>query len=254
MTIPAPSASSDLVGLSVALREQTTLAHEQAETATFVQRLLAGELPLSAYTALVAQNYAIYRALEAAAEHWRQHPIAGPFVMDELFRVPNLEHDLAHLLGPDWRAEAERLRVPATIGYVTHLHDVCSEWPAGYVAHHYVRYLGDLSGGQVIKANIARIYGEDGHRSTGFYTFDAIDRIKPFRDRYRELLDHAPLTREQQQRVVAEAVVAFELNRAVFVDLAERHLPADPTDPPPSTGLAEDTVNATSGDGGEDAA
>ncbi len=226
--------------LSAALRAQTQLVHEQAETAPYVRQLLAGALPLSAYTALVAQNHAIYTALEASAEAWRDDPVAGPFVFDELTRVPHLEADLAQLLGPGWRAGAERLQVPATERYVVRLHEVAGDWPGGFIAHHYVRYLGDLSGGQVIKANITRIYGEPGHRSTGFYTFDGIEKVKPFRDRYRDLLDQAPMTREQQRRLIAEAIIAFELNHAVFLDLAAAHLP----------GVGADDT----GDGGEPAA
>lgn len=224
----APINTADQLSLSAALRRETQVVHDQAENSAYVQQLLGGTLPLTAYTGLVVQNYAIYSALEQAAEEWRDDPVAGPFVFDELTREPNLRADLAQLLGPDWATEAAALRVPATDRYVTRLTEVAADWPGAFIAHHYVRYLGDLSGGQVIKASIARIYGEDGHRSTGFYTFEAIDRIKPFRDRYRELLDAAALTREQQRRVIAEAVVAFQLNQAVFADLAERYLPAAP--------------------------
>ncbi len=223
----AATASHPQASLSAELRQQTQRVHEQAETEPYVQQLLAGALPLSAYTALVAQNYAIYQALEQAAAGWRDDPVAGPFVLEELTRVPHLQADLAQLLGDGWPERALALRVPATEIYVRRLRQVTTARPGAFIAHHYVRYLGDLSGGQVIKANIARIYGEDGHRSTGFYTFAGIDKIKPFRDRYRELLDHAPLTPEQQREVVEEAIAAFELNRAVFADLADRHLPRD---------------------------
>ena len=100
--------------LSAALREQTRVAHDRAETApssgTDVRHL-----PLSAYTALAARNYAVYRQSEAAAGRWRSHPPAGPFVLGELSRVPHVEADLAQLLGGDWAARASRLRVPATV-------------------------------------------------------------------------------------------------------------------------------------------
>ncbi|WP_432842101.1 heme oxygenase (biliverdin-producing) [Dactylosporangium sp. CA-092794] len=211
--------------LSAALRARTQAVHDQAETAPYVRQLLAGALPLPAYTALVVQNHAIYTALEAAADGWRGHPVAGAFVFDELTRVPHLEADLAHLLGPSWRAEADRRRVPATDSYVARLESAAATEPAAFIAHHYVRYLGDLSGGQIIRTTIARVYGTDGYRSTGFYTFDRIEKIKPFRDHYRDLLDRAPLGPDGHDRAVEEAVIAFELNRAVFTDLAERHLP-----------------------------
>jgi heme oxygenase len=208
------------VGLADALREQTRHAHEQAESSPFVSDLLAGRLPLAAYTALVAQNYAIYQALEGLALRWRDDPVAGAFVFDELTRVGKLEHDLAALLGSDWSARASALQVPATARYVAHLNDGGADWPGGFIAHHYVRYLGDLSGGQAIRVAIERIYGDAGRGAVGFYVFEHIERIKPFRDLYRQLLDRAPIGAADQMRVVAEATVAFELNRAVFIELA----------------------------------
>ncbi len=225
MSTTARAHNPQRVGLSVVLRRKTKAVHDSAETAPYIQQLLAGALPLAAYTALVAQNYAIYQALEAAAERWRDDSIAGPFVFDELTRVPHLQADLHRLLGDHWASAAADLRLPATDRYVSRIRGTATDWPGAFIAHHYVRYLGDLSGGQIIKATVTRIYGEHGHRSTGFYTFERIQRIKPFRDRYRELLDQAPLTPDQQRQVVAEAVTAFELNRAVFAELAERHLP-----------------------------
>ncbi len=213
------------VGLSAALRRETKAVHDSAEGTPYIQQLLAGALPLAAYTALVAQNYAIYQALEAAAERWRDDPVAGPFVLDELTRVPHLQADLHQLLGDQWAATAANLKLPATNRYASRIRETATDRPDAFIAHHYVRYLGDLSGGQIIKAAVTRIYGENGHRSTGFYTFDRIQQIKPFRDAYRELLDQAPLTLYQQRQVVAEAVSAFELNRAVFAELAEFHLP-----------------------------
>lgn len=203
--------------LSAALRESTAVAHEQAEGSTFVGALLGGDLPLAAYTALVAQNHAIYTALEAVAPRWRAHPVAGPFVIDALTRVPSLEVDLAALLGPSWRAAAPALVQPATMVYVAHLHTVAGVSAPAFVAHHYVRYLGDLSGGQIIGRRVHDLFGDVGR---SFYEFAAIPKIKPFRDHYRSLLDAVPLDGSGRSALLDEAVVAFDLNRAVFADLA----------------------------------
>jgi heme oxygenase len=214
------------LGLADLLREQTRFVHDQAETAPFMGRLLAGELPARAYAALAAQNYAIYEALEGLSEQWRTDPVAGPFVLDELMRVPQLERDLAYLLGPNWRSRAQLMRVPATDRYVAHIGAVCGNWSAGFVAHHYVRYLGDLSGGQIIRRSLERFYGEAGRLGASFYVFDRIEKIKPFRDHYRGLLDQAALCVADHERLVAEAIVAFELNRGVFLDLADYDSPS----------------------------
>jgi heme oxygenase len=218
-TIAGP-ARSNRQGLAAALRERTRAAHERAESAPFVAALVAGELPLSAYTALVAQNHAIYVTLERHAAVWRGDPVAGRVVFDELTRVPHLRADLRALLGEDWADRADELVVPATRRYTEHLDDVVADWAAGFVAHHYVRYLGDLSGGQILRRSIETVYGDAGRDSTSFYVFDGIERVKPFRDAYRRILDTVPIGVAEQRRAVDEAVVAFELNRAVFDDLA----------------------------------
>ena len=215
----AITAHDSPLGLADLLRQQPQVVHEQAETAPFVGQLIAGELPVESYIALVAQNYGIYQALEALSDQWRDDPVAGPFVFDELLRVPQLERDLAYLLGPDWRSRAEELRVPATDRYVAHIGEVCSHWPAGFVAHHYVRYLGDLSGGQIIRRALERHYGAVGRLGASFFVFDQIDKLKPFRDHYRGLLDRVVITADDRERLVSEAGLAFELNRAVFIDL-----------------------------------
>ncbi len=216
---PAPATALELP-LSAALRVATAPAHAQAEGSSFVADLLGGVHPLAAYTALVAQNHAIYTALEAVTPRWRDDVVAGPFVLDALLRLPSLERDLAALLGPVWRTAAAGMVQPATVAYVEHLHDVAGGWAPGFVAHHYVRYLGDLSGGQVVGRRMGELFGPAGSSATSFYAFAAIPKIKPFRDDYRARLDALPLEGDERRRMLDEAVLAFELNRAVFVDLA----------------------------------
>ncbi|MHA3703861.1 biliverdin-producing heme oxygenase [Jatrophihabitans sp. YIM 134969] len=214
---PAPDLDRPL---SVALREATAEAHERAEGSAFVADLLGGRHVLEAYTALVAQNHAIYTALEAVTPRWADDPVAGPFVRRELLRVPSLEQDLSALLGSSWRSAAAELVQPATKVYVDHLRDVAGAWAPGFVAHHYVRYLGDLSGGQVVGRRVRDVFGTAGAAAVSFYAFDEIPAVKPFRDDYRSRLDALPLGSGERARMLDEAVVAFGLNRAVFVDLA----------------------------------
>ena len=219
-TAACPTAVDVDQPLSVALREATAEAHERAEGSAFVSDLLGGVHPLAAYTALVVQNHAIYSVLESVTPRWRGDDVAGPFVLDALLRVPSLERDLTALLGPSWRAQLPELVQPATVAYAAHLRDVAGSWAAGFVAHHYVRYLGDLSGGQVVGRRVGELFGPAGAAATSFYAFEAIPKIKPFRDGYRARLDALPIGADERARMLAEAVVAFDLNRAVFVELS----------------------------------
>lgn len=223
MTAPTHATVADAsadVPLSAALRTGTRDEHEAAERSTFVEHLVGGTLALSGYVDLAAQQHAVYRALEAAGDRLVAAGADGGLVFPELERVPAIEADLAHLVGDDWRA---RVRVlPATADYVARLEEVGDDLPR-YAAHAYTRYLGDLSGGQVLKRMIERHHGLDGE-GVSFYDFPQIHRLKPFKDVYRERLDALDLTPAQRAEVVEEARLAFRLNRAMFADLGVAHV------------------------------
>ncbi|WP_369800534.1 heme oxygenase (biliverdin-producing) [Oerskovia sp. Root22] len=212
---PAPAPAS----LSLRLREGTRPEHEQAETTGFVEKLMGGELDVAAYTDLAAQQYAIYGALERASAQIRDDAQGATLVFDELTRTPSIEKDLAFLVGSDWATEIRIL--PATEAYVARLLEVGTSLSA-YAAHAYTRYLGDLSGGQIIKRMMERHYGL-GPDGLAFYTFDEIPKAKPFKDVYRERLDSLDLTDEQIAETVEEAKLAFRLNSALFAELGAIH-------------------------------
>lgn len=201
---------------SAALRERTRKAHEEAESSPFVRELLEGKQSRSDYVALAGQQYFVYQALEAVAEQLREDAVAGAFIAPELTRLPAIEADL-DFLDPGWR---ERLQpLPATQAYVETIRRT-ADWPGGFIAHHYTRYLGDLSGGQVIRTLLQRQFGF-GADGVSFYLFADIEKLKRFKDAYREQLDAVPWDDAERERVLAEANVAFRCNEAVFVELAE---------------------------------
>jgi len=135
-------------------------------------------------------------------------------------RLPSLERDLAHLRGPGWRSTLTAL--PATRAYADRVAECARTWPSGYVAHHYTRYLGDLSGGQIIRGRAEKTWGfarkGDGVR---FYVFEGVPNPAAFKRGYRELLDAVPADDLEKQRVVSECKRAFTLNTDVFRALGE---------------------------------
>ncbi|MFC8193196.1 heme oxygenase (biliverdin-producing) [Cellulomonas sp. NPDC057328] len=218
-TTGAPAAPSAGDTLSAALRAGTRAEHETAERSAFVEHLVAGRLDVAAYADLAAQQLAVYTALEAAGDRLRAAGGDAGLVLDELRRVPAIEDDLGHLYGARWRDRVRTL--PATAAYVSRLEEVAG-LPA-YAAHAYTRYLGDLSGGQVLQRVLQRHHGLTGPGVT-FYDFPRIHRLKPFKDVYRERLDALPLTADERAAVVEEARVAFRLNQAMFADLGAVHV------------------------------
>ena len=106
--------------------------------------------------------------------------------------------------------------------YAARVRQCAEQWPGGYIAHHYTRYLGDLSGGQIIRDRAERTWGfarkGDGVR---FYVFEGIGNPAAFKRGYRELLDAVRADDLEKQRIVAECKRAFALNTAVFRALGE---------------------------------
>ncbi|MFF3374602.1 heme oxygenase (biliverdin-producing) [Streptomyces sp. NPDC002680] len=207
---------------STVIRTASHEQHVEAETSTFMSDMLGGRLGVDAYARYTEQLWFVYEALEAAAGRLASDPVAGPFIQPELMRLPALEKDLAHLRGPDWRATLTAL--PATRAYADRVAECAREWPAGYIAHHYTRYLGDLSGGQIIRDRAEKTWGfarkGDGVR---FYVFEEITNPAAFKRGYRELLDGVggAVDELERQRIVTECKKAFALNTGVFRALGE---------------------------------
>ncbi|MFI6461766.1 heme oxygenase (biliverdin-producing) [Streptomyces sp. NPDC050528] len=205
---------------STVIRTASHEQHVEAETSTFMSDLLGGRLGVDAYARYTEQLWFVYEALESGAERLAADPVAGAFIRAELFRLPALERDLEHLRGAEWRSGLTAL--PATRAYAERVRECAELWPAGYIAHHYTRYLGDLSGGQIIRDKAERTWGfarrGDGVR---FYVFEGIGNPAAFKRGYRELLDGVQVDDLEKQRIVAECKRAFALNTGVFRALGE---------------------------------
>lgn len=198
--------------LSKTLQSSTNVAHEQAENAGFVTRLLAGDSGPDALVALLAQSLPVYEALEKATRAVGDDPRIAPILDSRLDRTEALRADLeAH------RAEGRSCDVllPVTEAYVTEL-EACAGDPAALVGHHYVRYLGDLSGGQIIASLVRRHYGLE--TGLSFYDFD-IPKPKVFKDGYRAALDALPLSESDRESAISAAIRAFEINHRLFQEL-----------------------------------
>ncbi|MEU4626139.1 biliverdin-producing heme oxygenase [Actinoplanes sp. NPDC023801] len=212
---------------STRLRRATMAEHREAETRGFISRLMAGEVPMAGLVALTAQYLAVYRELEAAADRMRTEagPVSG-FADPALTRAPALEADLAHLHGAD--RESTITVLDSTRAYTDRLRNLAATSPTHFIAHHYVRYLGDLSGGQMIGRTLSKHYGL-GEAGTSFYRFERIPDPRAYKIAYRERLDALPLTEDDAVTLIGEAQAAFRHNAAVFAELGNLY-PDKPED------------------------
>ncbi|GAB2659510.1 biliverdin-producing heme oxygenase [Gordonia jinhuaensis] len=200
------------------LRSETQQAHTDAEQSEFIGALLRGELDADALTDLLAQYHPVYRALEEVGDGLADDPMVVPFLSEDLRRLPSLEADLAARRGDRWREALTPL--PASTALAERIaatrHD-----PVAFLAHHYTRYLGDLSGGQIIATLVGRHYDIDPEH-LAFYRFDSIGKPKVYRDHYHQLLESAAWTEPQRTHFIDECIVAYRLNRELFDALAVR--------------------------------
>ncbi len=213
--------STDLVTkssqLATKLREGTKKSHTMAENVGFVKCFLKGTVEKTSYRKLVSNLYFVYSAIEEELERHRDHEIVSKIYFPELNRKESLEQDLRYYHGSNWRNEVEPS--PAAQAYVQRIHEIGNTAPELLIAHSYTRYLGDLSGGQILKGIAQRGMNLSNGEGTAFYEFDAISDEKAFKDRYRQAMNDLPIDNVTADRIVDEANAAFGMNMAMFKEL-----------------------------------
>lgn len=201
---------------SARVRTASSAAHGVAEGSGFMAQLMAGALPAPSFAQLVVQQWFLYDAIETAAVGVSD-PVLDRVAIPEVARAAALAADAAHWFGPDWRDVVSPL--PETVQYCDRVRTVAGTWPPGLVAHHYVRIMGDLSGGPMIGRAAATAFGLGG-AGLAFYRFDDLGDAAAYKARYRELLDDAPWSSEDQDRFVDEVLTGYALSTAMLDALA----------------------------------
>lgn len=200
-----------------ALREGTAALHREAERAGLMGELLRGRVTRTGYSALLRNLHALYQSLEAHLRGHAADPAIAKVWFPELAREAALASDLEALHGALW--EREIAVRPAMMRYVARLDEVAQAAPRLLLAHAYVRYLGDLSGGQIVRRVIASSLALGADSGQSFYRFsEAPERLAA---RLRTALDAIELEPEELAQLVDEARLAFGLHIALFEQLAD---------------------------------
>ena len=203
--------------LASKLRLGTKKAHTMAENVGFVKCFLKGVVEKNSYRKLVANFYFIYSAMEEEMQKHHQHPILGKINFPQLNRKHTLEQDLSYYFGANWREEVKLS--PAGAAYVQRIREISQTEPELLIAHSYTRYLGDLSGGQILKNIAVTAMNLSENQGTAFYEFAEITDEKAFKAKYRQTLDELPLDEASGDRIVDEANSAFGMNMKMFQEL-----------------------------------
>ncbi|OBA64311.1 heme oxygenase [Mycobacterium sp. 1100029.7] len=197
--------------LSVALKTGSAAEHARAEQSPFVTELLAGRVNTLGYGDYLLRLRVVYAALEEAVRARRSDPLVAAVYDPVLERLPAIEADLEY-----WKPQGSNdLDSPAVEAYRHRI--VESSWGGALLAHHYTRYLGDLSGGQAIAKILDRTFNL---RGAGLAMYRFALRPKHFKDHYRARLDALRLSPDAVRRAVDEVRVAFGLNQAMFDELS----------------------------------
>ncbi|WP_193612105.1 heme oxygenase (biliverdin-producing) [Nocardioides lijunqiniae] len=201
--------------LSAAMRVGSMAEHEAAEHSSYMSELLGGRVNETGYADYLLRLRVVYDAMETTVRARLDDPAVAAVHDTALERLAAIDSDLEH-----WAPGRDREVVsPAADAYRERL-AAAGSWGGLLVAHHYTRYLGDLSGGQAIGRILDRTFELDG-AGTAFYAFPEIPKPKPYKDAYRARLDALELSVEDVARVVDEVKVAFRLNQALFTELGQ---------------------------------
>ncbi len=199
--------------LSAAMRAASQKEHDAAERSPFISDLLEGRLGRGAYLAYLVRMRTIYAALEESVRKHRHDPVIATFYDPALERLSAIDCDL------DYWADGSSapLDSPAADSYRCRLKGL--NHGVALLAHHYTRYLGDLSGGQAIGRSLDRVFNLGG-AGLAFYDFPV--RPKQYKDEYRARLNSLTLEAGQVEMMLGEVKVAFAQNQAVLDELSDQ--------------------------------
>ncbi len=212
----SPVGAASTPAFSARVREHTRALHRDAERSGFVRGMLAGQIERARYVLWLRNLHVVYDALEQLLLMPGGLAHAAPFADQLLFRTQALGEDLAALAGPGW----EHLpRVPEADRYADTLR--AAQVSPCLLGHAYTRYLGDLSGGQLLAGLMAKHLGLPGD-ALRYYAFPGSADIPSYRAALRDRMDAALRDEAAMQEALRGAAEGFErsiaLSRAIGAD------------------------------------
>jgi len=153
---------------------------------------------------------------KALDDHKDNAQLALIYFPEELSRKKALEEDLEFFNGPDWR-ELLHPVTPAQQKYIDAIQDCASSpQPERLVAHSYVRYLGDLSGGQVLAKRLQKYNDLPEDKGVAYYHFALIEDNDQFKEMFRKRLNQVEVEDEVRQLIIEEAKESFLRTIEIF--------------------------------------
>jgi heme oxygenase (biliverdin-producing, ferredoxin) len=205
----ATADGSSPVGVVTALYLRTKTLHVEAERTGIIRDLLRGEACREGYILLLRNLLPAYQAMEQGLENHRGSPALGVLADYRLDRASALESDLMALCGERWSQHVPLLAAGEL--YAKRITKAAESDGTRLIAHAYTRYLGDLSGGQILQRLLSRSL-ELQPSELSFYDFPRFSDLDALKSDYRQALDQAGTFAADPQIVVEEGAIAFALN------------------------------------------
>ena len=127
------------------LKELTWEHHKEAERQEFVKILMSGKINPELYANYLFNQHQCYNMLEPLA---MAEGLLDKFPM--IRRAPEIKKDFDEL----WTYSHKPEIMQSTEKYVRYCTEVLRDCPEKIMAHIYVRHMGDLSGGQMIRRKV----------------------------------------------------------------------------------------------------
>ena len=218
--MPHPRPAGPTEALSSQLRSATSAIHKEAEQRPFMRAFFAGTLPRDAYVEWLSRQWHLYRTLESGLATLPTGSPEADVVPAALHRTDRIAMDLDHLTEGTWNDAAPPSG--ATLRYVNRIRSTYG-FPAGLLAHAWLRYMGNVGGRDVLRRITASSLGIDADATPdglSFTDFSSIGDVRPFFAKFHAALDALVLDDREVERAVAEAEAGFELNIALTDELA----------------------------------
>ena len=204
------------MSLAIALKEGTKESHSAAENTKFVASFLRGVVDYEEYRKLLTNFYYVYDTMEQRIRE-TEDPMVQAIKSEDLERKEAIERDLEYYYGSDWKDK--QIPSEACNTYCHRINEIAEKDPYLLVAHHYTRYIGDLSGGKILKEITARVLKPPAGKGLDFYEFPSIPNAKLFKQNYRAVLDNLGTDSSQENALITEANYAFRLNMYMFDEI-----------------------------------
>lgn len=207
-------------------------AHRQAEGMAFARSLLQGDASPLQLAALIRSLQPGYALIESQGPELAAALGAGCLPWSALARHALLAADVAGLAAAGVPPTAE---LAAARAWLDRLSLLARQAPHRFLAHVYVRYGGDLSGGQQLAQQANAILMRHGLAPLGFWQFG--QPTADLKHQLHDAFEQLELAPAEEEELLQEAVEAFLATQRLLADLEALPLTAVPQTDLPQTAV-----------------